>query len=268
MALNFAKKAASAQPVQTQTFNQKSENKPTASFLMKGATAKQALAEAEAQAEAAAQEKGKMWAFYMKPDETRSITFLDGDLDADGMLDINMVKEHQVKLNGSWHSFICTADIDETQPCPLCTAGEDAKLIGLMTVIDHSKHVIQKGNNAGQTITNQRKLFKAKRGTIGDLTKLAVKRGGLTGCTFDAMRGDDKSPSVGKQFDFTVKHPSLEAVAQAYGLKIEDVQPADYSQELVYRSPEELLELGVGKALTGPGLGGGNFDKNKLKSQL
>ena len=236
-------------------------------FLKKGAAAKEALQKEEAQAELRKQEQGRLWRFRMPEGEERKITFLDGDIDDDGMLDINMFYEHTIRVNGTWENFVCTADTDTSQPCPICEAGNTPSLVGVMTVIDHSEHKIKKGPNAGKTITNQRKLFVAKQGTLKLLTKQAVKRGGLAGCTFEVSRLGDKDPAVGNQFDFVHKFESYEEIAEELGLKIEDVQPANYEEEIRYRSPEELIELGVGKALQGPGLSN-KGSSGSLKDEL
>lgn len=265
MALKFAKKAApvsvAANPSPAQSVQKSSGG---LGFLKKGESAKKALAYEEAQAELRKQEAGKMWRFWMPAGEDRQITFLDGDLDEDGMLDIYMFYEHTVRVNGNWEQFVCTADVDETQPCPICEKGDRASFVGVMTIIDHSEHTIKKGPNAGKKVANQRKLFVAKQGTIRQLTKLAAKRGGLAGCTFDVSRTGDKEPAVGNQFDFVHKFDSYEAIAEQFGLKTEEVQPADYTEEIRYRSPEELIELGVGKALAGPGLSKGSSLKDEL----
>lgn len=207
-----------------------------------------------------------MWRFWMPDGEDRQITFLDGELDEEGMLDIFMFYEHTVRMNGNWEHFVCTGDVDQSQPCPICAAGERPSFVGVMTVIDHSQHTVKKGQNAGKVIANTRKLFVAKQGTIRQLTKLAVKRGGLAGCTFDVSRTGDKEPAVGNQFDFVQKFASYEEIAQKYGLKIEEVQPANYEEEIRYRTPAELVELGVGKTLSGPGLSQGA--SSNLKDEL
>jgi hypothetical protein len=45
------------------------------------------------------------------------------------------------------------------------------------------------------------------------------------------------------------------------------VQPANVEEEIIYRSPEKLIELGVGKAQIGIGYEGG-AGKNSLKDEL
>jgi len=267
MALKFAKKAA--MPLNTEAAEKPSADSSkktlsTVSFLKKGKAAKELLAYEEAQAELRRQEAGRMWRFWMPDGEDRQITFLDGALDDDGMLDIYMFYEHSLRLNGKVENFVCTAAVDETQPCPICESGDRASFVGVMTVIDHSEQKIKSGPNAGKVISNTRKLFVAKQSTIKQLTKIAAKRGGLTGCTFDVSRTGHQSPSVGNQFDFVQKFDSYEEIAEACGLKVEDVQPANYEEEIRYLSPEQLIELGVGKALVGPGL----YKGSNLKEEL
>lgn len=260
MALTFTKKAAagsSASPAADQQNAAKPSLKQKAAanvtWFKKGKEAQEALALEEAKAELAKAEAGRLWRHMLKEGEEKQLTFLDGDLDADGMLDILMFYQHTLFVNGNWMNFVCTAEADQTQPCPICAGGDRPALVGVMTVIDHSEHEIQKGPNKGNILKNQRRLFVAKRGTIKHLTKLAVKRGGLAGCTFDVSRTGDKEPNVGNQFDFVEKHDNLAALAAILGLNAQDCQPANYQEEIRYHSPEELIELGVGKAASGPG---------------
>lgn len=261
MALSFAKKGKSAPKADdgdkqdnTPPKSEKKKSSGGTSWMKRGKAAKQALQEEEARAEKAREEAGKMWRFWMPPDEERKITFLDGDLDEEGMLDIPMFHEHSVKVNGQWENYVCTQESEGY--CPICAKGDNKPaLVGVMTVIDHTPHKIKSGPNAGKTIQHTRKLFVAKKQTIRNLSKLAVKRGGLTGCTFDVMRGDEKTASVGSQFDFDTKS-TLEEIAAACDLDLEKVQPANYDEEITYRTSEELVDLGLGQAPSGPGYGG------------
>lgn len=274
MGLSFAKKGAATASKKTEVSDddEKPSTKATAAkssglgFLKKGAAAKQALQQEEAKAELAKQEAGKLWRFWMPPEEERKITFLDGEVDEDGMLDINMYYEHQVKINGNWENFVCTSE--QEGYCPICDKGDNkSTLVGVMTIIDHTPHKIKSGPNAGKTIQNTRKLFVAKKQTLKILSKIAAKRGGLTGCTFDVSRGDDKTASVGSQFDFVEKNP-LKAIAEELEMKIEDVQPANYAEEISYRTADELVELGVGKAPSGPGYEKSAGSKKDLANEL
>jgi len=268
MALNFAKKGAA--PTTTKPA-QPAKGVPAGgaqvpSFLMRGAQAKQAIVEEENRVEAAKAQSGKMWSFRMAPNEERKITFLDGDLDSDGALDCYLYHQHTVKIAGKFQNYICTREAEGH--CPICDAGESKPtLVGVLTVIDHTPYTITSGQNQGQVVKNRRRLFVFKPQTYKILVKKASKHQGLAGVTFEVTRGDEKSPSVGNQFDFVEKLDGDQLVSK-YDLQEEDIQPADYGEELVYRSADELVALGLGKPLSGPGYEKGVVDKAKLASQL
>ena len=277
MALTFAKKSAgkaSATPEEVKaaaSVGTKTASAPKPgglSFLKTGSAAAEAVAEAEAKAELAKQEQGKLWRFFMGEGEDRTITFLDGDLDADGLLASPVWWEHMLQFNGNWEQFACTAEQDQSQPCPICESGNKPYLATALTIIDHTPHKVKSGPNAGKIIKNTRKLFVAKRTTAAQMTKHAVKRNGLAGCTYDVSRVGDKSANIGSEFEFSEKADSLASLAQKYGLELADVQPANYEEEIRYRSPEELIELGVAKALAKTGGGGYSGSKSSLKDEL
>lgn len=263
MAVSFAKKTKPA----AQDDEVKTEKKTAkVSFLKKGEEAKKALQQAEAEAQMAKEESGKLFTFYLKEDTEKTITFLDGALDDDGMLDVPMFDQHTVYVNGKWQDFVCTED---QEPCPLCAAGEKKSLVGVLTVIDHSEYKIKNGPNQGKVIKDTKKLYVAKRMTLKQLTKLAEKRGGLTGCTFEVSRTGDKSPNVGNMFEFVEKN-TLEDLREHFG-KDEGgnwiATAADYEKEITYRTAEELLKLGVGKATHTVGKEKG-IDTEKLDEEL
>jgi len=257
MALTFATKKKPAPTATVVQLGKPALVKPsvakaakTLSWLKTGKVAHQAFELEEAKAEKARAESGKLFRFFMAPDEDRRITFLDGDLDDEGMLDIPMFYQHRLKLNGQWQNFVCVSD---QEPCPICEKGDNrATLVGVMTIIDHNPYKVKNGPNAGKIIKNSKKLFVATRQTIKKLSKKAVKHDGLAGCTFEASRTGDKDPAVGSDFDF-VEQLDAEALVQKYGLKPEDIAPGDYSQEITYHTAAEMVALGVGTAIQGIG---------------
>jgi hypothetical protein len=256
-----APEEASAKPAQAPATNPTGFN-----FFKRGSAAKQAMEAADAKAEMAKAEAGKLWRYWMAPDEDRTITFLDGVLDEDGMLDLPMFEEHELKIAGEREHFVC---VNEQEICPICEKGDSRPvLVGVLTVLDHKPHKIKTGPNAGKTIQHTRKLFVAKRQTIKKLSKKAQKYGGLVGCTFEVSRTGDKEPSVGSDFEF-VEQLAPAALAAKYGLKLEDVQPADYDHEITYRTAADLVALGVGKAASGPGYEkGAGVDTKSLAQEL
>jgi len=268
MALSFMKKAASAPGTSAAQLSKPKPASAPISFLKKGASAKAALDQAEAAAEMAKAEAGKMWRFYMKEGEDRRITFLDGDINEEGMVDAATFWEHVVPMNGGYANFVCTAEQDPSQPCPLCAMGNKPRLVGALTIIDHTDYKIKNGPKAGEILKNQRKLFVATRQSLALLKKLAEKRGGLAGCTFDVTRIGDKSANTGTQFEFVEKFDSGQELCEKYGLAEEDVHPANYEEEIVYRSPEELIELGLGKAIVPASSNVKQFNKKALANEM
>lgn len=277
-ALKFTKVAAKSAPhknapsadtpkAPTPSYQPQQAKAAFSGFLKTGAAAQEAFKAEEAKQELARASYGKLFRFFMKDDEERRITFLDGELTEDGILDVGTYYEHSLMLNGTLEHFVCTADVDETQPCPLCEAGHKRSLVGVMTVLDHTPYTIQSGPNKGQVRQNTKRLYVAKNTTLEILRKIAVKREGLAGCTFDVSRIGDKSPAVGNQFDFVEKFDSYEAIAEKFGLTVEDIQPAEYTKEIVYRTPEQLIEIGIGTAIKS-NFGGGSFNKQKLADKL
>lgn len=204
---------------------------------------------AAAHAEAAKHEKEqkqkleqtrKMWRFGLKEGMEGRITFVDGFLDPDGMVDYFQYYEHHLMLNGSWgHFYTC---IKEMEPCPICEANDSSALVGALTVIDHSEYTSKKG----VTYKDMVRLFIAKPTTLKQLQILGGKRGGLAGCTFDVVRSGDKSPGVGSMFDFIEKQ-EIEVLKKKYSRvdpetkkSISFFVPADYAKECAPLTVEEI----------------------------
>ncbi|NOQ30168.1 MAG: hypothetical protein GQ570_03500 [Helicobacteraceae bacterium] len=217
--------------------NKTSKAKP--SWMKKGAEAKDALVKEEAQVEQRQSEQNKLFRFWMPNNSQTAITFLDGDLDGDGVLDSLLFNEHNVFMNGNWRNwFVCTKD---EEPCPICEGGSNPALVGVFTIIDHTEWT-GKGAN-GKLHKDERKLFVAKRNTLKQLQMIAAKRGGLAGCTFDVMRSGDNSPGCGSVFDFTEKL-DMPTVIKQYPDAKDGV--ADYGHEISYKTADELRALGFG----------------------
>lgn len=261
MALKFAKKhqtgAGSAAGSAGQPGSDaKTESKaPAPSFLKKGTAAKALHKEEEAKAAARQSQFGAAFRFFIpyKPGTPNmtTLTFLDGNLDDEGMLDIPYFKEHTIKVNGQWTNFVCTED-DEGH-CPICASDTDVPaFVGALTVIDHTGYTIKSGANAGTFVERSKKLFIAKRSTLQVLTAQAHKRGGLAGCTFEVTRTGDREPRTGNQFDFEQKD-NLEELRQENQWEEALIQPLIYAEAIVYTAANELAEMGLGPAMSGPG---------------
>lgn len=210
------------------------------SFMKKGKAAHAMMDKAEAEAAAKkASLQNQARRFWIPQDKETQITFLDGSLDDEGVLEAVTFWEHQLKISGDWRNWFPCTQVEE--PCPICEGGETPYLVALFTIIDHSEYK----DNKGVTHKNQKRLFACKRETFRRLQKIAAKRGGLAGITFDVSRGGDKSASVGDSFDFVEKR-TLSAIQKAYGLDKETVAPFVYDEVITYRTAKELRKLGFG----------------------
>jgi hypothetical protein len=223
------------------------------SFLKKGDAAQTAFDQAEAKqaAGAAAAAGGNDGAFLYKhrfwmPAEAETmITFLDGDLNENGVLDEICYNEHQLQIAGDWKNFFPCVSDDE--PCPLCNSGLNPSFVSVFTVIDHSEWTDKKG----QVHKDQKRLYAVKRESLKLLRKMAVKRDGLRGCSFDLSRTGDRSPAVGSHYDFLKKWEDMDKFKESYNL--DDVDGLDYEDTIQYKTAKELTDLGLGVASGGIG---------------
>lgn len=202
--------------------------------------------------------QGKMWRFMLKPHETARITFVDGDLDEDGVLNPPRAFEHFDNRTSS--NYICPQktmpELGET--CPLCEVQNWASLVGYFTIIDHR---VIKSKDGKKEYKNRRRLYAPKPAVMEKLAKKAITRGGLAGTTWDISRGNDKTASSGDDFEFIEKTPIatlktmyMEDVLDAKGVKTgvrSAFYAADYDTELVLLHEEELRKLGLGVNVTG-----------------
>lgn len=240
-------------------------------WLKTGADSAKIAQQEEANAQAYKEGKGKLFRFYLKDKEEAKITFIDGDLSPEGLLLPPRYYEHSLAINGKWGNFfVCP---EKTQPdagykCPICESGERPSLVALFTIIDHR---VQKSKDGQKVYKDQKRLLVAKTVTMEMLTKIAIKRGGLAGCTFDVTRMGDTSASVGSMFDFGEKN-DVTFLRSQFTKETEDpvtkakkqetyFEAANYEDEVVFRTPDELLKMGMGsKSFSGPALspGGAN----------
>ena len=234
-------------------------------FLKTGDAAEKALAEAEEKSKAAAANAGGSsdeffyrYRFWMPQDAETMITFLDGDLNDNGVLTKITYEEHQKQIGGDWKNFFpCTADIE---PCPLCEANVSKSFVAVFTVIDHTEW---KDKN-GKVHQNEKRLYVAKKQTLQRLQKLAIKRGGLRGCSFDVSRTGDQSAAVGSDFDFLKKWEDMAEFKAQYG--VEDTDPLNYENVIQYKTAKELTALGLGAL--GASIGGEPADDVDVAADL
>lgn len=226
------------------------------SWMMKGSESVQAQKAQEAEAALRREKGGKLYRFYLKPGGSAKITFVDGHLDDNGFLVPPRWFEHGVRVNGKFETFVCPVQTvpDGGHHCPICDNGGQqsrAALVSAFTIIDHREST----GSDGKVYRNQKRLFVCKSGTFEVLSQLGVKRGGIAGWTVDVSRGTkDKDPAVGNVFDFIEKN-EIEKLKAAFTRTYKDAEgkdhtvcdfePADYEKEIVFRTGDELLKLGI-----------------------
>ena len=260
MGISFAKKLPAGFASQTDNPARPPIRPEGSTFLMKGAAAKAAVQTEETQSRSPTRRRQPVAAVFAQVQQGRSDHVPGRDAGQRRDARHSPLLSAYIQIGSGWESFVCTAEIDTSQPCPLCETGDKPGLVGVMTVIDHSTSVVEKGPNAGKVYKNQRRLFVAKEITLKTLNKLAAKpeRNGLALCTFDVSRGPENShsPRVGDTFDFAPSTSRSPPIAEKYEIKPEDCVPATYDGdegEIVYRTPAQLIELGLGKPHTGVG---------------
>lgn len=226
---------------------------PSGTWFKRGNQVADALKHEEKRIE---QKYSGMWRFWLddpagekpKNRELRStarVTFVDGFVTDQGILDCFMYREHRVFLHGEWTTLVC---VGEQEPCPICETGDDPSLVGVFTIIDHTE---VKGKKA--VYKDRAMLFVAKRHTLRQLQALATPRKGISGWTVQISRVGEKSAAVGDTFDFLEHHN--EAYLRKTYVKTDEktkktetvYKVADYQKEIRYLSAPELRKLGFGK---------------------
>ena len=127
-------------------------------------------------------------------------------------------------------------------------------------MIDHTEW---KDKN-GKVHQNEKRLYVAKKQTLQRLQKLAIKRGGLRGCSFDVSRTGDQSAAVGSDFDFLKKWEDMAEFKAQYG--VEDTDPLNYENVIQYKTAKELTALGLGAL--GASIGGEPADDVDVAADL
>ena len=211
--------------------------------------------------------------FWMPPDVTKRIFFLDG---------MPMVFwEHNmyaVTRSSKDHEVCLKRNKISSRGCPICKAiTKDGKnpwpsLIGYFSVIDcgdvdiddHGETILTGYTvKDGTVIQFQRKLYGAKRGgkdkpgVLKKLQRLVKKHAGndLTGTVWDVYRSGEKTENVGDEFTFIAKIPRdqwLDYLVEmgADRERVEKVlEPVDYDKAFKPSEYDDLRRVVLGAGL-------------------
>lgn len=216
-------------------------------FLKTGKAKRRAMKTEKVKEEIRDAQRDKLWSFRIPGtalDDEFLITFLDGDLGEDGELTNPVYYQHSINQNGKWINF---ASCCEEEPDPLQEAGNEPTLVQAFTVINHTPYETQDG----KVYRNRKQTFIATRATMKRLEKMAGKRGGLRGCTFEVSRTSAKAPAVGDVWNFVKKRSTknlkewLVAKKKVKQKEVDDlVQPADYKKEITYYTAKQQIKMG------------------------
>jgi hypothetical protein len=238
------KKPAAAKPAEgTAT----AAPKPKGSFLKQGKDAMAAFETEHKTRQMQMEQNSKPFRFFITQDNLGNdvpITFLDGDLDAEGELTINSWTEHFVNLGTKWESFVCLAP----DYCPMCAGGDSPSVVAAFTIIDHSVYIAGKGKNVGKEYKDQKRLFVAKYQTLKQLSKIAQQHDGLRGMRMTVCRTTKNQASVGDMFTPEVKYDEAE-LHELFGKEQNGKwrsEPFDYTKAAPVYTLEQLKEHGIG----------------------
>lgn len=181
-----------------------------------------------------AQFSGKAQRFWLAPDKSTKILFLD----TKGFY----FREHQLNLNGSWLNWeTCISDIGE-EDCPICEAGFKYSYVCAFTIIDLSKYKDKKGN----LVTARKKLIMFKSNARNKILKRKEKlENDLTGCVFEVTRYNEKEANTGEDFEF-LRRVDLEEAKEFCpdGDKPDEfIQAYDYMKLFEPKSAAELRKV-------------------------
>lgn len=212
----------------------------------------QAAVDEQKKADAERKTRYAPFRFYLKEGEVTRLTFLDGILLPNGLLNQTSVYEHMIARGPGQKGFDNYSCTKEQEQCPICEEGDFSNLNNFFTVLDHRPYE----NKDGKTVPYQKRLYACRGDTIKRLQAKATMYGGLVGVTFEVRRIGKTSPGVGSDYDYVSKD-SIADIASYFGVKIEEFAPKDYEKEITYLTADELRKIGFG---TTPGTSIGSAD--------
>jgi hypothetical protein len=181
--------------------------------------------------------------FWMPPDTTRRIMFLDGEPFC--------FHEHSVLMGGNWRNyFVCPLKNGLESSCILCDYDKANRYyIGFLTCIDFRSW----DDSRGFMHENERILYGAKIGSkerpgvLRKILRLRERYGDLTGLIFEVYRSGARSPNIGDEFTFIEKIESdkIQDYARSLGVNLEQNKWEPFNYEEVFKplKNSQLIEI-------------------------
>lgn len=142
-----------------------------------------------------ARSKGKKFRFWLPQGKKTSITILNSEPFT--------VREHQVKMNGTWNNFY-TCIAPSGQPCAICETGNKAKKLKVFYIIDHTEYEDSKGETKKdqiRTMAMTESSYKSLKEQVVEYFSEDPSTFTFQGLRVVVKRTDaDKSPNTGDVF--------------------------------------------------------------------
>lgn len=222
---------------------QNTPNSNARSAVRSGKALQSKLADERAANEAYKQRRNAPMRFFVPYNTTKEGIILDNDIFSAGVLE-HCLQDPQTQRYNIFE--LCVA---ETEICPLCSMGNHAAWVMLLTVLDLSPYTTKKGKH----VPFSKKLLVIKQSNAAVFNSIQQRQNGLRGCHLDFVRGGDKSPSIGTP-NFVKKYSESELVSKYNTPEIKEngrvirtaghfLRPFNYDEVFVLRTAEELRRI-------------------------
>lgn len=184
----------------------------------------------EAVKKAQARRKPKMWRFFLRSGESKTISFLDDRAFS--------FMEHNYKHNGRWGNYATC--IGRQNGCPFCLADNNPYRVTVFTVIDHSVFT----DKQGKAVTDTKKILAAKEDQALILKRCKDQWGGLKGQRVVVTRGTgQRSPAWGESFALDVQNGQIIRTDWSKYPREFLTTPTNYVEMFAAMSREELAQI-------------------------
>lgn len=163
--------------------------------------------------------------FSLEKGESARVTFMDGNLTREGLIELWLYKEHFLPIPP--YRFVCVAYNEE---CPICRDGFRAHLMGAGTIYDHR--------------VNATRIFCVAYSSLSRMAVKAKEVNGLKGWTVLMTKTGNARTRIGDVMEFEGRMTDSELMA-AYGRRGR-LPTMNYAKHLGYLSAKELRKQGFG----------------------
>jgi hypothetical protein len=180
--------------------------------------------------------------FFLLKDTEKKVLFIENLSDGFKLV------EHRLwdrRRNVPWF-FPCIHVADESKPCYFCEQKAAAYRMLFITCIDRYGYVPKKGPNAGNQITNVKRIFPIFYKAIGIFIAREKKVGGFKFMEFDILRGDSKNMLGDEYTPRMVDGRVVRYTEQELSRERIDIKPFDWEKvipfNVTYKQQKQWVE--------------------------